>query len=49
MIVGDANRVERRLDLAAPVVEEIAQHRELRGDVIMLADEELKQGGVVRH
>ena len=40
---------QRRLDLPAPMVEEIAKDRELRGDVVMLPDEELQQGGMVGH
>src|SRR5688572_27901927 len=49
MIVRDPDRMERRFHLAAPVIEEIAKHRKLRGNVIVLADEELQQRRMVRH
>jgi hypothetical protein len=41
--------MERRLDLAAPVIEEVVEDREFRSDIIMLPDEELQQRGMVRH
>jgi hypothetical protein len=41
--------MERRFDLSAPVIEKIAKHRKLRGDIVMLPDEELKKGGMIRH
>ena len=49
MVVGDPDRVKRCFHLAPPMVEEIAEDRELRGHVILLADEELQQRRMVRH
>lgn len=49
MMVSDPDRVEGGLDLAPPVVEEIAKHREFRCDVIVLVDEQLNQRRMIGH
>src|SRR4028119_1045594 len=49
VLVGDPDRMKGGLDLAAPMIEEAVQLRELRRDVIFLPDEQLDELGVVRH
>jgi hypothetical protein len=47
-VVRDAHGVERAVERSRPVVEEAAQSGELRRQIVVLPDVELKQAGVVR-
>ena len=47
MFVGDLDRVEHGLDLAAPVMEETVEFREGGSDVVLLHHEELQQARMV--
>jgi hypothetical protein len=45
--MGDAHRMQRALDLTFPKFEEMLQRREIRGNVVLLPDEELQQVPIV--
>src|SRR5690606_9289747 len=49
VLVGDADRVQHRFDLAAPVGQEAVELGERGGDVVLLRDEGLQQARVIRH
>src|SRR3546814_6910079 len=46
--MGYAHRMERRLDLATPVVEKIEQHGKVWSEIIFLTDESLEKRRRVR-
>ena len=49
MMMSHPNGMKRGFDLAPPMIEEIPEHRELGGDVVMLVDEELNQRRMIGH
>src|SRR3546814_11368449 len=42
LVVRDLHRVERRLDLAPPMIEEVEQHREIGRKIILLPNVQLQ-------
>ena len=47
VIVGDAHRMQRSVQLPLPEIQEGAQARKQRGEIVILPDELLDQGGMV--
>ena len=47
-LMGDADRMEGAFQLAPPVIEKALEGGEMGGEIVILPDEELEQGGMVR-
>lgn len=43
LVMRNSDRMQRRLDLAPPMVEKLEQHRKIGREIVLLPDEQLQE------